>query len=53
MIADSFDLALSVPTNPGSTRFSDTAGESDSVIDLMFLRCDSIELDCHTILTES
>ena len=37
MIADSFDLALSVPTNPGPTRFSDTAGESDSVIDLMFL----------------
>jgi len=53
MIADSFDLALSVPTNPGPTRFSDTARESDSVIDLMFLRCDSIELDCHTILTKS
>jgi len=53
MIADSFDLALSVPTNPSPTRFSDTAGESDSVINLMFLRCDSIELDRHTILTES
>jgi len=53
MIADSFDLALLVPTNPSPTRFSDTAGESDSVIDLMFLRCDSIELDRHTILTES
>jgi len=52
MIADSFDLALLVPTNPGPTRFSDTVGESDSVIDLMFLRCDSIELDHHTILTE-
>jgi len=37
MIADSFDLSLSVPTNPGPTRFSDTAGESNSVIDLMFL----------------
>ena len=37
MIADSFDLALSSPTNPGPTRFSDTAGKSDSVIDLMFL----------------
>ena len=37
MIADSFDLALSSPTNPGPTRFSDTAGESSSVIDLMFL----------------
>ena len=53
MIADSFDLALSVPTNPGPTRFPDTSGESDSVIDLMFLWCDSIELDRHTILTES
>ena len=37
MIADSFDLALSSPTNPGPTRFSDTAGKSNSVIDLMFL----------------
>jgi len=53
MIADSFDLALSLPTNPGPTRFSDTAGESNSVIDLMFLRHGSAELDNHTILTES
>ena len=37
MIADSFDLALSLPTNLSPTRFSDMAGESDSVIDLMFL----------------
>ena len=37
MIADSFDLVLLSPTNPGPTRFSDTAGESNSVIDLMFL----------------
>jgi len=37
MIADLFDLALLSPTNPGPTRFSDTAGESNSVIDLMFL----------------
>jgi len=53
MIADSFDLALSSPTNPGPTRFSDTAGKSDSVIDLMFLRCSSSELDHHTILLDS
>ena len=45
MIADSFDLALSSPINPGPTRFSDTVGESNSVIDLMFLRCSSSELD--------
>ena len=50
MIADSFDLSLLSPTNSGPTRFSDTAGESNSVIDLMFLRNGSIELDRHTIL---
>ena len=53
MIADSFDLALSTPTNPGPTRFSDTARESNSVIDLMFLQSGSIELDRHTILSDS
>ena len=53
MIADLFDLALSTPTNPGPTRLSDTVGESNSVIDLMFLQSGSIELDCHTILLES
>ena len=52
MIADSFDLTLSSLTNPGPTRFSDTAGESNSVIDLMFLRHGSDELDNHSILPE-
>jgi len=49
MIADSFDLALSSPINPGPTRFSDMVRESDSVIDLMFLRCGSSKLDRHSI----
>ena len=53
MIADSFDLALSFPINPGPTRFSDTVGESNSVIDLMFLQCGSAELDRHSILPDS
>ena len=53
IIADSFDLALSTPTNPCPTRYSDTAGESNSVIDLMFLRYGSSELGQHTILPES
>jgi len=53
MIADSFDLALSSPTNPGPTKFSDTAGESNLVINLMFLQCGSTELDHHSILPES
>ena len=52
MIVDSFDLSLSSPTNPGPTRFSDTAGESNSVIDLMFLRSGSFELDQHHILPD-
>ena len=51
MIADSFDLILSLPTNSGPTRFSDTAGESNSIIDLMFLRYRSAELNNHTILS--
>jgi len=53
IIVDSFDLTLSFPTNPGPTRFSDTVGESNSVIDLMFLQNSSIELDHHTILSKS
>jgi len=53
MIADSFDLSLSTPTNPGPTRFSDTTGESNSVIDLMFLCHRSVELDNHSILPNS
>ena len=52
MIADSFDLSLSSLTNPGPTRFSDTVGESNSIIDLMFLRHGSDELDNHSILPE-
>ena len=53
IIADSFELALSSPTNPGPTRYSDTAGESNLVIDLMFLHNGSSELNHHTILPES
>jgi len=53
MIADSFDLALSSLTDPGPTRFSDTAGEYNLVIDLMFLRYGSAELDKHSILPNS
>jgi len=52
MIADSFELSLSSLTNPGPTRFSDMAGESNSVIDLMFLRHYSDKLDNHSILSE-
>ena len=49
IIADSFNLSLSTPTNPCPTRYSDMAGESNPVIDLMFLHCGSYELDHHSI----
>ena len=53
IIADSFNLALSTPTNPCPTRYSDMAGESNSVIDLIFLQYESLELDQHSILSDS
>ena len=53
IIADLFNLALSTPTNSGPTRFSDTAGEANLVIDLMFLCYGSSELNWHTIHPES
>ena len=37
IIADSFNLALSSLTNSCPTRYSDTARESNSTINLMFL----------------
>ena len=49
IIADSFNLELSTPTNPVPTRYSDTTGESNSVIDLMFLCNGSSKLNGHII----
>jgi len=37
IITDSFHLALLIPTDSYSTRYSDTAGEANLTIDLMFL----------------
>jgi len=37
IVADSFNLVLLKPTNPCPTRYFNTAGEANSVIDLMFL----------------
>ena len=52
IIADLFNLNLSLATNPVSTRYSDTVGESDLVIDLMFLCSRSSKLKNHLIHPE-
>ena len=37
IVADSFNLVLSTPTNPCPTRYSDTVEEANLVINLIFL----------------
>ena len=49
IIANSFNLDLSIPTDQVPTRYSDTIGKSNSVIDLMFLQSGSTELNNHLI----
>jgi len=49
IITDLFDLKLSTPTNLISTKYSNTIGKSDLVIDLMFLCSRSRELNKHII----
>ena len=53
IIANSFNLSLSNPTNPCPTRYSDMPEEANSVLDLMFLRSGSPKLDSHHILPEN
>ena len=52
IIADSFNLVLSTPTNPCPTRYSDIAREANSIIDLMFLCYELSKLNHHSILPE-
>jgi len=49
IIAGSFNLALSIPTNLFSTRYSNTEGKTNSVINLMFLHYRSNKLNDHSI----
>ena len=51
-VADSFDLMLSYSTNQVLTRYSDNMNDANSVIDLMFLRPNSLEFDNYTIYPE-
>ena len=49
VIADSFNLFLSFPTKQVPTRFSDNTNNSNSVLDLIFLQCNSEEINSHVI----
>jgi len=53
IIANSFNLSLSTATNPCPTKYSDVAGEANSVLDLMFLQNSLPELDSHLISSEN
>ena len=48
-VADSFDLLLSLSTNQVPTRYSDNVNNANFVIDIIFLRPNSLEFDNYTI----
>ena len=52
IIADFFHLSLSFSINQVPTRYANNFNNANSVINLMFLRCDSSELNNHFIHPE-
>ena len=52
IIADSFNLNLLCPINQVPTRYSNNNNDSNLVIDLMFLQCDSSRLNNYLIHSE-
>jgi len=50
IIADSFDLDLSTPTNPGPTRFAGNPLDSNSILNLMFINPQNREYNNHSII---
>jgi len=52
-IADAFNLSFSYPTHPVPTRYSDNSKNLNSVINLIFLRPNSLELNNYSIFSES
>ena len=51
-VANFLDLLLSNPTNQVSTRYLDNTNDSNLIIDLMFLRPNSLEFNNYTIYPE-
>jgi len=51
-IVDAFDLSFSYSTNPIPTRYLNNNNDLNSVINLMFLRSNSLELDNYLILSD-
>ena len=52
IIADFFNLNLSLSTNQVPTRYFNNGQDSNLVIDLMILHCRSSEIDNHLIYPE-
>ena len=50
--ADSFNFSFSHPSNSVPTRYSDNNNDSNSVINLMLLRSNFLELDNYLILPD-